>query len=136
KIVSDKRASGIAKLMTTIRQDTMEELSLEMILGWHQILMEGFPKINAGEWRKGVEPMQIVGGKETVYFEAPPSHRVPDEMKGFLQWFHQDELEAKDEVTKALLKAAIAHLYFESIHPFEDGNGRIGRALAEYTISN
>lgn len=136
KIVSDKRASGIAKLMTTIRQDTMEELSLEMILGWHQILMEGFPKINAGAWRKGEEPMQIVGGKETVHYQAPPSHRVPDEMKGFLQWFHQDELEVKDEVTKALLKAAIAHLYFESIHPFEDGNGRIGRALAEYTISN
>lgn len=139
KIVSDKRAAGIAQLMTTIRQDIMEELSLEMILGWHQILMEGFPKINAGEWRKGEEPMQIVSGtwgKETVHYQAPPSHRVPDEMKGFLQWFHQDELEAKDEVTKALLKAAIAHLYFESIHPFEDGNGRIGRALAEYTISN
>src|SRR5690606_19910000 len=135
-IVSNKKAAGIAQLMTTIRQDVMEKLSLEMILQWHQILMEGFPRINAGAWRKGEEPMQIVGGKETIHYEAPPSHRVPDEMKGFLKWFHQDELEAKDEVTKALLKAAIAHLYFESIHPFEDGNGRIGRALAEYTISN
>ena len=139
KTVSDKRAEGIAQLMTTVRQDAMEKLSLEMILQWHQILMEGFPKINAGEWRKGEEPMQIVSGawgKETIHYEAPSSHRVPDEMKGFLQWFHQDELEAKDEVTKALLKAAIAHLYFESIHPFEDGNGRIGRALAEYALSN
>src|SRR5690606_32867250 len=74
KIISDKRAAGIAKLMTTIREDAIEELSLDMILNWHQILMEGFAKINAGKWRKGEEPMQIVSGtwgKETVHYEAP-----------------------------------------------------------------
>src|SRR5690606_37140821 len=60
-IVSIKKPAGIAQLMTTIRQDVMEKLSLEMMLQWHQILMEGFPKIIAGAWRKGEEPMQIVG---------------------------------------------------------------------------
>jgi len=139
KIVSDKRVAGIAKLMTTIRKNATEELTIEMILYWHEILMEGAPKISAGVWRKGQEPMQVISGaygKETVHYEAPPSDSVPNEMKKFVQWFHRDTLNVKDEVTRALVKAAIAHLYFESIHPFEDGNGRVGRAIAEYTLSH
>lgn len=138
KLVRDKRVSGIAKLMTTIRKSANERLTIEMILYWHEILMEGFPKISMGAWRKGLEPMQVISGaygKEIVHYEAPPSDSVPKEMEKFVQWFHQDAFDVKDEITKALLKAAIAHLYFESIHPFEDGNGRIGRALAEYTLS-
>ncbi|MNK36660.1 Adenosine monophosphate-protein transferase SoFic [compost metagenome] len=139
KIVRDKRVAGIAKLMTTIRKSPNEELTIEMILYWHEILMEGFPKISAGVWRKGDEPMQVVSGaygKEMVHYEAPPSDSVPKEMEQFVQWFNKDRLNVKDEITKALLKASIAHLYFESIHPFEDGNGRVGRALAEYTLSH
>ena len=78
--------------------------------------------------------MQIVSnpyGKVRIHFEAPPSSRVPDEMEGFISWFNQSE----QAIAHAPVRAAIAHLYFESIHPFEDGNGRIGRAISEKAIS-
>jgi len=137
--VRDKRVAGVAKLMTTVRTDAANKLSLGMIRHWHQLLMGGFPKINGGEWRKGEEPMQVVSGaygKELIHYEAPPSSQVPREMEQFIEWFKHDRFEVKDNMTQALLKAAVAHVYFESIHPFEDGNGRVGRALAEYTLSN
>jgi len=137
--VRDKRVAGIAKLMTTIRTDAADKLSLDMIKHWHQLLMEGFPKISGGEWRQGEEPMQVVSGaygREVIHYEAPPSNRLSQEMERFITWFHQDHFDVKDNMTQALLKAAVAHVYFESIHPFEDGNGRVGRALAEYTLSN
>jgi Fic family protein len=137
-IVKDKRASGIAKLILGVNRDITQHLNLEKILSWHKILMEYEPKINAGEWRKGVEPMQIVSGaygREIVHYEAPPSENVSAEMENFMTWYHHSEFPAKDHFSKAFLKSAIAHLYFESIHPFEDGNGRIGRALAEFTLA-
>lgn len=139
KVVYDKRVAGVAKLMTTVRENAKEELTVKMILYWHEILMGGFPKINAGSWRKGQEPMHVISGaygKEIAHYQAPPSDRVSNEMEMFVKWFHKDNLSVNDEVTRALLKASIAHLYFESIHPFEDGNGRIGRALAEYALSH
>ncbi|WP_262894795.1 Fic family protein [Sphingobacterium hungaricum] len=71
-----------------------------------------------------------------VHFEAPTSADVPQEMEKFVQWFNNDDLSTLDIVTKSLVKSSIAHLYFESIHPFEDGNGRFGRALAEYALSS
>ena len=137
-IVKDKRASGIAKLILEVNQTINQPLTLTKILGWHKLLMEYNSKINAGEWRKGTEPMQVVSGsygREIVHFEAPPSASVVAEMKGFMDWYNTIELPVNDQISKALLKSAIAHLYFESIHPFEDGNGRIGRAIAEFTLS-
>jgi len=137
-IVKDKRASGIAKLMLEVNQDMNQHLNLEKILSWHKILMDYDPKVNAGEWRKGTEPMQVVSGaygREVVHYEAPPSENVPAEIENFMNWYHDSEFPVKDHISKALLKSAIAHLYFESIHPFEDGNGRIGRLLAEFTLS-
>ena len=137
-LVKDKRASGIAKLMLEVNQDINQVLNLDSILGWHKVLMEYDPKINAGEWRKGAEPMQVISGaygREIVHYEAPPSENVPAEMGNFIDWYIHSELPVNDHISKALLKTAIAHLYFESIHPFEDGNGRIGRSLAEFTLS-
>src|SRR5690606_26893022 len=137
--VTDKRVAGMARLMTEVRESYLNDLSLDMILNWHKILMESFLPINAGQWREGSEPMQVVSGaygREVVHYEAPPSEIVAQEMQTFIHWFSNDNLSHVDKISKAIVKSAIVHLYFESIHPFEDGNGRIGRALAEYTLSH
>jgi Fic family protein len=89
-------------------------------------------RINAGQWRKGTESMQVISGSASdpkVHYEAPPSKTLSKEMKRFIKWYN------KNEISSPIIKAAIAHLYFESIHPFEDGNGRIGRAIAEKALS-
>lgn len=137
-IVKDKRASGIAQLMIEVRNDIEKPLTIDIIQHWHNLLMEAYSNINGGKWRVGEAPMQIISGaygREVVHYEAPPSNQIPEEMEMFLSWYSKEELPLKEQVSRALLKSAIVHLYFESIHPFEDGNGRIGRALAEYTLS-
>ena len=136
--VKDKRAADIANLTTDVHQHIHRVLDIDLLLHWHQMLMLHNPQVNAGVWRTGEEPMQVISGtygKEEVHYEAPPSRRVAAEMDQFVQWYHQCILPVKDDISKALLKTAIAHLYFESIHPFADGNGRVGRALAEFTLS-
>src|SRR5690606_28414442 len=137
--VTDKRVAGMATLMTEVRDSYLQDLSIEMIIKWHKVLMESFSTINAGQWREGSEPMQVVSGaygREVVHYEAPPSEIVAQEMQTFINWFNKDDLSHLDKISRAIVKSAIVHLYFESIHPFEDGNGRIGRALAEYTLSH
>jgi len=100
-------------------------------------LLKGNRDIEAGKWRGHMEPMQIVSGtlgKEKVLFEAPPSVRLPREMDVFIKWFNDTAPGSPYEIKKSVIRAAIAHLYFESVHPFEDGNGRIGRAIAEKAL--
>jgi Fic family protein len=136
--VKDKRASGVAKLMVEVNQNTAIALTTDLLCHWHQLLMEHNPKVNPGFWRHGEAPMQIVSGaygREVVHYEAPPSAIIATEMERFISWYNNSELPVKGNISKALLKSAIAHLHFESIHPFEDGNGRIGRALAEFALS-
>lgn len=90
-----------------------------------------------GSYRTHIEPMQVVSGpdyKRTVHFEAPPSARVPDEIQRFIAWFNSTAPGEKNALP-ALTRAAQSHLYFECIHPFEDGNGRIGRALSEKALA-
>lgn len=138
KKISDKHAKGIANLMVDVHKNFNQQLTLELICYWHKLLMEHYPRVNAGGWRKGDETMQIVSGafgKEVVHFEAPPSMNVNAEMYGFINWYNTFNLSMNDVFSTALVKASITYLYFESIHPFEDGNGRIGRALAEFTLS-
>src|SRR4029077_10997173 len=92
---------------------------------------------DVGRYRTGAEPMQVVSGaiyEPEVHFEAPPSSRVPSEMKRFVSWCVRPA-PGRDEPLSALTRAGIAHLYFESVHPFEDGNGRIGRAIAEKALA-
>lgn len=132
--IRDRRAKGIAQLMIDVRNSFMDELSIDMLLRWHTLLMTENRRIHAGQWRTHAEPMQVVSGsigKETIHFEAPPSNRVPQEMKHFIDWFNASKVQIKNP----LVRAAIAHLYFESIHPFEDGNGRIGRAISEKALA-
>ncbi|KUJ63388.1 cell filamentation protein Fic [Flavobacteriaceae bacterium CRH] len=135
--IRNKNAQGVGKLMVMIRNSYSDKLRESSIKQWHYILMEYSRHINPGEYRTGEEPMQIVSGtygKEIVHFEAPPSKQVPAEMKKFIQWYNDFKIKASD-VKKTLIKTSISHLYFESIHPFEDGNGRIGRAIAEKCLS-
>lgn len=137
RLVKDHRAKGIAKLMVAVRQTWKEPLSDLMLFSWHEMLMEGNHYIQTGNWRTGTEPMQVVSGalgKEIVHFEAPPSVQIPDEMTRFIEWFNATNPEGEMAIRNPILRAALVHLYFGSIHPFEDGNGRIGRALAEKAL--
>lgn len=136
--VKDKRASGIGKLMVDVRNSYREPLTKEKLFEWHTMLMAENRNINAGQWRIHNEPMQVISGalgKETIHFEAPPSSKVSKEMERFIKWFNDTAPGGKEEIKKAPVRSAIAHLYFETIHPFEDGNGRIGRAIAEKALS-
>ncbi|HZJ35776.1 MAG TPA: Fic family protein [Gillisia sp.] len=136
--INDKRAEGIAALMTDAQRSYKEPLSNEKILTWHQMLMKGNLYMQAGKWRTHEEPMQVISGamgREIVHYEAPPSSSVPKEMEGFISWFNSTGKNGENEIKKPVIRAAIAHLYFETIHPFEDGNGRIGRAIAEKALS-
>ncbi|MGD1892654.1 MAG: Fic family protein [Cyclobacteriaceae bacterium] len=136
--VSDKRAEGAAELMIDVRNSYAEPLTEDKLFAWHRMLMKGNRRIAIGEWRSHEEPMQVVSGalgKEKVHYEAPPSSRVPAEMTQFIRWFNETGPGGKNEIKKPILHSAIAHLYFETIHPFEDGNGRIGRAISEKALS-
>lgn len=136
-LVKDHRAKGIARLMIAVRSTYTEPLREVDLFAWHEMLMEGNRYVQAGKWRTDSSPMQVVSGplgKETVHFEAPPSDMVPGEMNRFIDWFNRTAPGQKYAINNPMTRAGIAHLYFESIHPFEDGNGRIGRALAEKVL--
>jgi Fic family protein len=135
---SDKKAEGIGDLMVDVRNTYKNRLTKEQLFSWHTMLLGTDTKMKIGAWRDHPEPMQVVSGalgKEKVHYEAPPSQRVSKEMDRFIAWFNESGPGGKIEIKKTPIRAAIAHLYFESIHPFEDGNGRIGRAIAEKALS-
>jgi Fic family protein len=142
-LVADQRRippteQGIAEMMVDLYRSTSEQLSDQLLFSWHQMLTKGRRDlVDVARFRTGEEPMQVVSGpmgKEKVHFEAPPSERVPEEMHRFIVWFNGTEPRGKEPLP-AITRAGVAHLYFESIHPFEDGNGRIGRALAEKALA-
>jgi Fic family protein len=129
---------GIAEMMVDLHRSFFEPLSQEMLFRWHEMIVSGRRDLkDVGRLRTGTEPMQVVSGRvdaPRVHFEAPPSSQVPSEMKRFLAWFARTRKDGPQPLTP-LTRAAVAHLYFESIHPFEDGNGRIGRAIAEKSLA-
>jgi len=137
--VNDKKANGIGKLMVEVRKTYKNTLTQEQLLNWHTMLLgESGTKVTVGAWRTHATPMQVISrsvGKERIHFEAPPSHLVPEEMEKFIAWFNETCPGGSREIKSAPVRSAIAHLYFETIHPFEDGNGRIGRAIAEKALS-
>jgi Fic family protein len=136
--IKDKKAEGIGELMTDVRNTFKEELSKEKLFAWHKMIMANSKDVEVAKWRTHKEPMQVISGamgKQKVHFEAPPSAIVPKQMGQFVQWFNLTAPGGKKEIKKAPLRSAIAHLYFETIHHFEDGNGRIGRAIAEKALS-
>ena len=136
--IADRRAIGVGELLVSVRSTFREPLTETMLFEWHAALLAHETRLNVGRWRFQEEPMRIVSGavgRETIHFEAPPSERVPSEMKGFIEWFNRTGPFGSKPMLHAPVRAAVAHLYFESIHPFEDGNGRIGRAVAEKALA-
>ena len=129
---------GVAEMMVDLYRSFAEPLTEETLFTWHRMLMAGRRDLaHIGSYRASEEPMQIVSGalgEPRVHFEAPPSSRVPAEMERFIEWFSRTA-PGGTEALPALTRAGVAHLYFECIHPFEDGNGRIGRAIAEKSLA-
>jgi len=133
--VVDRHVDGIVEVVLDATRNYSQALTEERLLGWHAALFptgwSGMKRIAAGQWRR--DPVEVVSGPEgeqRVHFEGPPAARVPQEMKIFLAWFDDP-----DTNIDLVLKAAIAHFWFVTIHPFEDGNGRIGRALADMMLA-
>jgi len=134
-IYSERNVDGIVEMMLDATQHYSAPLTAERLFDWHAALFptgrSSIYKITVADWRKA-GPMQIVSGsigKEKVHYEAPKSERVPGEMNLFLKWF-----ENENEID-LVLKAAIAHLWFITIHPFSDGNGRIARAITDMLLA-
>lgn len=129
---------GVSGMMVNLYNTFAAPLSDDMLFQWHRMLIGSRGDlIDIGRYRTSGEPMQIVAaatGSPKIHFEAPPSAKIPSEMTQFTAWFNRTAPGAEEPLT-ALTRAGITHLYFESIHPFEDGNGRIGRALAEKSLA-
>lgn len=129
---------GIAEMMVDLHRTFASPLSDRMLFRWHRMLLKGNRDIAVvGGYRSGPDPMQVVSGplhRRKIHFEAPPSPRMPKEMKAFNAWFNETAPRQRKPLP-ALTRAGMAHLYFVSIHPFEDGNGRIGRAISEKVLA-
>lgn len=134
---ASRDVEGIVEMMLDATQHYDAPLNAERLFGWHAALFptgrSGMHKITVGAWRtEDAGPMQVVSGafgKERVHFEAPEASRLSNEMDAFLSWFEQET------ETDPVIKAGIAHLWFVTVHPFEDGNGRIARAIADMALA-
>jgi Fic family protein len=133
----DREVEGVVEMMLDATQNYAAPLAKERLFGWHAALFptgrSGMTKIGVGAWRDAKSgPMQVISGpagRERVHYEAPSADRLEREMRSFLAWFN-----GKDGVDP-VLGAAVAHLWFVTIHPFEDGNGRVARAIADMALA-
>jgi Fic family protein len=135
-------------VMQEAAQQHAQPITAQRLCAWQKMLFPSHSEkpaklqVQVGAYRSHAEPMQIVSGvlaKEVVHYTAPPSAQVPQEMEKFLYWLHETQptLASATSIPRPpwLVRAALAHLWFETIHPFEDGNGRVGRALADYVLA-
>ena len=134
----DRNVEGIVEMMLDATQNFQKPLTKDRIFGWHTALFpggrSGMQKITVGNWRDNSpdDPMQVVSGamgKEKVHYQAPDADKVPDEMNKFLTWYN-----SSIEINP-ILKAGIAHLWFVTIHPFDDGNGRVARTITDMQLA-
>ncbi|MGB6035434.1 MAG: DUF4172 domain-containing protein, partial [Cryomorphaceae bacterium] len=136
-VESDRHVDGMVEMMLDATQNCFAPLTSGRLFDWHAALFptsrSGMHEITVANWRKDDKgPMQVVSGalgKEKVHFEAPDSKKVAKEMEAFLTWFNGDE------DMEPVMKAAVAHLWFLTIHPFDDGNGRMARALTDMLLA-
>src|SRR5688572_6663137 len=134
---AERNVDGVVEMMLDATQNYAAPLTAERLFAWHSSLFpmgrSGMHKIAVGGWRPArAGAMQVVSGpigKERVHFEAPPAKRLKGEMQNFLKWF------AENDGTDPVLKSGVAHFWFVTIHPFEDGNGRIGRAIMDMALA-
>ena len=134
---ADRNVEGVVEMMLDATQHYDQPLTAQRLFDWHAALFptgrSGMSRINVGAWRDDKKgPMQVVSGpigRDRVHYEAPVAARLRGEMKKFLAWFE------KETSTDLVLKAALAHLWFVTIHPFDDGNGRIARAIADMVLA-
>lgn len=133
---ADRYIDGVVQVMIDATQNYMQPLTDERFFNWHAALFptgrSGVYKITVADWRQGSEPMQVISGamgKEKTHYQAPDSGTVPLQMKLFLGWAN-----AAQKIDP-VLKAAIAHLWFVTIHPFDDGNGRISRTITDLFLA-
>lgn len=142
--IRDPRAQGISALMVNNYQNHTLPLNEEILFRWHRMLLPNEydtwgRKLHIGQWRS--EGIQVISGpphKQKVHFEAPPADQVPSQMEQFFGWFNQTNpmhLLDKSEFIPGPIRAAIAHLWFVTIHPFDDGNGRLARAISDYALA-
>lgn len=132
---ADRYTKGLVEVLQSATQSFNLPLTSEDIQSWHTKLFSGVAssRILVGGWRTSETPMQVVSGaigKEKVHFEAPPASRVPWELEAFIAWWQKPS-----QVTDGIVRAGIAHLYFVTIHPFDDGNGRISRVLTDLAMA-
>jgi Fic family protein len=136
-IAASRDVEGVVEMMLDATQNHSAPLTKKRLCAWHACLFptgrSGMRKITVGKWRPAeVEPMQVVSGpmgRERVHFEAPAADRLEREITAFLKWFESEQK------IDPVLKAAVAHFWFVTIHPFEDGNGRIARAIADMALA-
>jgi Fic family protein len=131
-----RATDGLVEVLNDAVRDALRPLTRDRLFRWHAALFptgySGMQRVRAGSWRTTTEPMQVVSGRpgrQHVHFEAPPPGRVEPEMRAFLRWL---EGSGDDNV---LLTAGKAYFWFETIHPFDDGNGRLGRAIADLVLA-
>ena len=136
-VPADRNVEGVVEMMLDATGNYGQALTDERLFDWHAALFptgrSGMTKINVGMWRDDASgPMQVISGpmgRETVHYEAPPAKSLPDEMRHFLEWFENPG------ESHPLLIAALAHLWFVTVHPFDDGNGRIARAITDMALA-
>ncbi len=137
KEIIDQKAEGLVEILLDATTNYSKKITMERIWSWHAALFptgySGMVKISVGQWRNDSKgPMRVISGpigQEKVYFEAPPAKKIDKEMQTFISWIN-----TKDELD-GIIRAGIAHIWFVSIHPFDDGNGRIARTLTEMFLA-
>lgn len=137
---SDQKAAGAAMLLVDVRKNWQISLTQDLLGKWQSMAIpeQRYTPILRGAYRNDPSPMQIVSGpygRETVHYEAPPAAQMPDEMAKLIEWYNQTSPLSGDKTIPGIARAGIAHLWFEVIHPFDDGNGRVGRAIADHALS-